>query len=263
LHATQPVWPELNLDFTRASSLARVLNFNGPHPQHFGAPRATSAPLRIGSFEGNVTRGGSCNCNSIHLIPHCHGTHTESASHLTIEQRPLHEFMPLAPMPALLLTVQPTVAGLTDEDAGAAASTTDLLITLKVLQQAWQGFPATNAKALLLRITAAYEADHAPYFTTACMTAIVARGVEHLVVDLPSVDRMNDGGHLAAHRIFFGLAAGETRLPYAQRPESSITELALFSADLPDGPCALQLQLAAFYGDAVPSRPIYIPYQRT
>jgi arylformamidase len=262
LHATQSAWPELNLDFARASCLARVLDFNGPHPQHFGAPRATSAPMRIGSFEGDVTRGASCNCNSIQLIPHCHGTHTESASHLTVEQRPLHEFMPLAPIAALLLTVPTTVAAQCNEDGGLAAIATDLLITRQALLGAWQHFVHASPTALLLRTATAFEDNNTPYFTSQCMTEIVARGIEHLIVELPSIDRQHDGGTLAAHRVFFGLPAGETRLQYARRPTCSITELAQFSPALLDGPCAVQLQLAAFDGDAVPSRPLYIPYRQ-
>ena len=52
---------------------------------------------------------------------------------------------------------------------------------------------------------------------------------------------------------------GSTDLALAKRSHATITELARFPADLRDGPCALQLQLPAFSGDAVPSRPLYLP----
>ena len=88
---------------------------------------------------------------------------------------------------------------------------------------------------------------------------MVQRGIEHLVVDLPSVDRSSDAGRLTAHRIFFGLPAGATDARLATRSQCTITELAQFPSRVADGPCALQLQIPAFTGDAVPSRPVHLP----
>ena len=99
--------PGLDLDFAAATALALQLDFAAPHPRHFGAPAAESLPLRLGDFEGEVVRGSSCNCSRITLVPHCNGTHTEGVSHLTVQQVPLQQYVPLAPLPALLLTVSP------------------------------------------------------------------------------------------------------------------------------------------------------------
>ena len=93
------------VDFAAAISLAQTLDFNAAHPRTFGAPAAHSEAFQSGSFEGEVARGASCNCRSITLIPHCNGTHTESASHLTVEQRALHAFLPAGPIPALPLNL--------------------------------------------------------------------------------------------------------------------------------------------------------------
>jgi arylformamidase len=71
---------------------------------------------------------------------------------------------------------------------------------------------------------------------------------------------LEDDGHLTAHRIFFGLPPRSTDLAQATRGRCTITELAAFPDTLPDGPCAVQLQIPAFCGDAVPSRPLYLPY---
>lgn len=87
----------------------------------------------------------------------------------------------------------------------------------------------------------------------------MTRGIEHLVVDLPSVDRSQDEGRLTAHRIFFGLPPNSTDRNLATRAHCTITEFATFARSLQDGPCALQLQIPAFTGDAVPSRPVYLP----
>ncbi len=247
------------VDFAAATSLAQTLDFNAAHPQAFGAPPAHSEAFRSGSFEGEVARGASCNCRSITLIPHCHGTHTESACHLTLEQRPLQEILPAAPLPALLLTVPPVSAGGSTEDSLPPARPGDRLITRKALLAAWQVHADAAPRALLLRTGTDWRDTAPPFLSRQLAAELVARGIEHLVTDLPSVDRAEDEGRLTAHRIFFGLPAGSTRLADAQRPGATITELASFADELTDGPCAVQIQIPAWSGDAVPSRPLHLP----
>jgi arylformamidase len=248
----------LAVDFDAATSLALTLDFNGDQPRHFGAPPATSAPFRVGSFEGAVALGASCNCQRITLVPHCNGTHTESASHLTLQQRPLHEFLPVAPLPALLLTVPPQQCGETGEDSLPAPQAGDRLVTRSGLLDAW-GAAGPAPQALLLRTGTRWNDPSPPFLSRQLAQELVERGIEHLVTDLPSIDRLSDDGHLTAHRIFFGLPARSTDLAQAIRPLCTITELASFPPHLADGPCALQLQIPAFSGDAVPSRPLHLP----
>jgi kynurenine formamidase len=254
-------WNTPAVDFSAATSLALPLDFDAPHPRHFGAPAAHSEAFRAGTFEGDVARGASCNCRVVTLVPHCNGTHTESASHLTVEQRPLHAFLPAGPMPALLLTINAMAAG-SGEDSIPQPRAGDCLITRAALQEAWAGFLYTNAprpRALLLRTGTDWREAAPPFLSRQFAEELVARGIEHLICDLPSVDRLEDDGQLTAHRIFFGLPAGSTRLADAMRPDATITELAHFPATLRDGPCAVQIQVPAWSGDAVPSRPLYLP----
>lgn len=245
------------VDFAAATSLALPLDFNAANPTAFGAPPANSTALQVGSFNGAVAQGASCNCHSLSLTPHCNGTHTESASHLTVEQRPLQEFLPLAPMPALLLTVAPVAAAGCDEDTLPAPRPGDRLITRAGLLAAWGEH--VTPYALLLRTGTQWNDAAPPYLSRQLAQELVARGVAHLVIDLPSVDRTEDDGLLTAHRIFFGLPPASTRLADAARPAATITEFATFPDALADGPCALQIQVPAWSGDAVPSRPLHLP----
>jgi hypothetical protein len=76
-------------------------------------------------------------------------------------------------------------------------------------------------------------------------------GVKHLLLDLPSVDREEDGGVLAAHHAFWDHPA--TRWTC----ERTITELLHRSpAEVRDGDFLLELQLPHFMNDAAPSRPV-------
>jgi arylformamidase len=246
-------------DFAAATSLALLLDFDAPHPTHFGAPRARSEAFRVEGFEGDVTRGASCNCRSVTLVPHCNGTHTESASHLTVQQRALQDIVPAGPIPALLLTVSPRDAAGSEENSVPAPQRGDRLITRDALLQAWQPHATTRPRALLLRTGTSWQDVAPPYLTQQLVQELVARGVEHLLTDLPSVDRLQDEGRLTAHRLFFGLPPGSTDLAAAQRAHCTITELAQFPATLRDGPCAVQIQIPAWTGDATPSRPLHLP----
>jgi len=99
----------------------------------------------------------------------------------------------------------------------------------------------------------------APYFLPDAMDWIVARGVSSLVVDLPSLDRAEDGGALAAHRIYWGLPFGERDPQLAARGRALVTELAYVPPAAPDGLYLLDLHVPAFATDAAPSRPVLYP----
>lgn len=247
-------------DFSSATPLARNLDFDGAQPAFFGAPRAASEPLVVGDFTGDITRGASCNCRSLTLVPHCHGTHTESVAHLTDAARPVHELVPLAPLPAVLLTVDLADASQTAEGSDPAPQPGDQLVTAAALRAAWPATLPLAPKALLLRTRGEWTSgENPPYLSREAATEIVARGIEHLVVELPSVDRTRDEGRLTAHRVFFGLPPGSQRAADALRGHCTITELAHIPDSVSDGPCALQLQVSPFTGDAVPSRPLHLP----
>jgi hypothetical protein len=162
-------------------------------------------------------------------------------------------------MPGLLLTTLPVAAAGCGEDSLPAPRGDDRLITRATLLAAWQDHGMVAPRVLLLRTETDWRDAAPPYLSRQLATELVARGIEHLVTDLPSVDRAEDEGRLTAHRIFFGLSGGSTRLADAVRPGATITELASFPATLVDGPCAVQIQIPAWSGDAVPSRPLHLP----
>jgi hypothetical protein len=123
------------------------------------------------------------------------------------------------------------------------------------------------ARALVIR-TLPNTADKAardytlaspPYLSREAAQLLVSRGILHLIVDVPSLDRTHDEGRLTAHRVFFGLPPGSTQLSAAARAEATITEFAFVPDELPDGAYLLQLQAPALAGDAVPSRPLLYP----
>ena len=246
-------------DLAAGVSLARAVQFDTPQPW-FGAAPARSAPLRSGHFNGEVAQGASCNCRVVSFTPHADGTHTECAAHLTIEALDAYRVIPQRLLPAVLLSVTPSPASASPESSVPAPHEADQLITRAALERAWPRalVPRLRARAAIIRTRppAGRSPEYPPYLSQEAASALVQRGVLHLVLDVPSADRIDDGGALTAHRIFFGLPVRSRALPEAQRREATITELALIEESLTDGWYLLSLQSPAIPGDAVPSRPV-------
>jgi kynurenine formamidase len=91
------------------------------------------------------------------------------------------------------------------------------------------------------------------FFSIDAMEYIVSLGVDHLLVDTPSVDRLLDDGHLSAHNVFWETKGKEFN-PNTQN--KTITEMIFVADSLEDGQYLLNLQIPAFVSDAAPSRPI-------
>jgi kynurenine formamidase len=260
---------ELAIDLAAAVDLAIPLDLHGPQPRHFAAPAATAQALEVAGFTGSVAHGASCNCEIVTFIPHCNGTHTECAGHLTREPLDAYRVVPSGLIPALLLSVTPVAAGSAREDTDPAPEERDLLVTRQALQQAWPAAAPFAPRALVVRTLPNppakqhrdYSGQNAPYLSRPAAQLLVERGIEHLVIDLPSIDREHDAGRLTAHRIFFGIPPGATQLKSAARVQATITELAYVPDSLRDGPYLLELQVPALSGDAVPSRPLLYALQ--
>jgi kynurenine formamidase len=252
------------LDLSRPVDLALELDFSGPQPRHFGAPRASARPFETPGFgfKGAVARGSGCNCDVITLIPHCNGTHTESVGHLTRERFDTWRIVPAELLPALLLSVTPEAAG--EEGTEPAPLPEDRLITRRALERAWPAQAPFAARALIIRTlpnaaekrACDYTAQNPPYLSQPAAQLLVSRGILHLIVDVPSLDRAHDEGRLTAHRVFFGLPRGAVQLAAATRPQATVTELAFVPDSVADGAYLLQLQVPALGGDAVPCRPL-------
>ncbi len=244
--------------------LSIPLSFGGSQLRCFGAPPAQERTYVAGSFTGDVRRGGSCNCATYTLTPHCNGTHTECVGHITGERLSIHELCRDALLSALLISVEPQSASSTTEHSHPAPQPGDFLVSRSAIETAVQATDAGQFEALVIRTlpnddskrTRDYGSCPAPYFSAAAMEWIVQRGIQHLVVDLPSVDRAEDEGILTAHRIFWGMPRGSTALEAATRRTATITELAYIHSSIPDGFYLLNLQIAPFASDAAPSRPI-------
>ena len=248
--------------------LAIKMEFDGPQPRFFAPSGAVAEPLRAGTFTGDVASGASCMCGVYTLSPHCHGTHTECVGHLTGDATHVAALTPVPPALAVVVTVRPGPLGLISHDRPRLSAPTDAVITRVMLAEAataWANDPWTALVVRTLPNEPAkahrqYEGPcPAPYFTADAMYWIVERGVTSLVVDLPSLDRADDGGGLVAHHAYWGLAAGARDARLARRGDALVTELAYIPDAAENGLYLLDLQVPAFAADAAPSRPVIYP----
>ena len=251
----------------RGVSLAIAVEFANPGPRHFGVGAPVSTPYASGKFSGSVATGASANCSTITLTPHCQMTHTESVAHLTREAGDAWRVVPRGLLPAVVVSVIPEPARESNESTDPQPWGTDVLITRRRLRAAWPMERMVDPVAAIIRTlpneTSKRSRDYSdtvpPYLTREAVEWLVEKRIEHLVLDVPSLDRTHDEGRLVGHRVFFGLPAGSTARGDASRSRATVTELAFIPDEVFDGPCVLSLAVPAIGGDAVPSQPIVYP----
>jgi hypothetical protein len=191
--------------------------------------------------------------------------------HVVDDENFVPELLTNAFLPATLITLTPGRLGDAADDGGSRATDDDAVFSAVDVTAALEALPLRETKTALVVRSLPNEEEKAerhyspdnppPYFTRAAMEVLVRWGVRHLVVDLPTVDRMNDDGELVAHRVFWGLPSGSRSADDAQRSECTISEMAYIPDFVRDGYYLLNLQLPAFMTDAAPSRPILFPLE--
>lgn len=248
------------IDLAEPMDISIPIRFEGERLAVFGDVMASREAYKSGGFIGDVARGGSCNCEIYTLAPHLHGTHTECVGHIANSTVNVIDILQDRLIPALVITVDP-IAGTGDSYIPRARSK-DLMITKDALVCALEGKNPAFGEALVVRTTPNdhrkvirdYNQNSPPFFSVEAMNYIVSLGVEHLLVDFPSIDRADDDGKLTNHHIFWGIPQGSHRVKDIS--PKTVTELVFAPDEVKDGHYLLNLQLAAMEGDAVPSCPV-------
>lgn len=231
----------------RPADISVPVRFDGEGAAAFGAASARREIYGAGDFKGSVAAGGGCNCEIYTFSPHLHGTHTEGIGHIARERIAVRDMLKESLIPATVITVVPETAA---ESYDPPLNPDDRTITCAALERALKGAHPGFLKGLVVRTRAK---EPPPFFSHEAMRYVAGLGVDHLLVDTPSVDRCDDDGKLSNHRIFWGVAAGVTDV---QPSPKTITELITVPDSVADGYYLLNLQVAAFDADASPSRPV-------
>lgn len=199
-------------------------------------------PVTVDDWVGSVAEGSAVNFNNIWFNPHAHGTHTECVGHITEKVHSINQNLNQFFFLAELITVPP------QKHKG------DFVISKKQLLYALGN---KKREAVIIRtipntkekLSAQYLHTNPPYLLEEAAIYLKEKGVKHLLIDLPSVDRENDEGKLLSHNAFWN-TSGKLRL------DATITEFIFVPNTVEDGTYFLNLQIAPFENDASPSKPI-------
>jgi kynurenine formamidase len=249
---------KVEIDFSKGNDISIPLNFNGEQPNTYGVDRASSKPYQDGQFIGDTRKGGPCNFETYSFTPHCNGTHTECIGHITDERITILSSLNEEMIPSTLISVTPKS---TNENYTPKLNAEDLVITKKELESQLKDVSREFLRGIIIRtfpnseskIRRDYMQEIPSFFSIEAMEYLVSLGVQHLLVDTPSVDRLFDDGHLSAHNIFWETKGKEFN-PNTQN--KTITEMIFVPTSVEDGTYLLNLQIPAFVSDAAPSRPI-------
>ena len=224
---------------------------SGPNPVlAWNCPPAEITPVMTERFVGDVNKGGAVNFNDIKLNPHGNGTHTECVGHISAEKDHLTDCLNEFIFEALLVTVD------TEEVIDDRTQEKDQLVTAEKLRKAidTQNFDKQNIRALVIRtlpnstdkLKKNYSNTNPTYFSKPAIELINGLGIEHLLVDLPSIDREEDEGQLVCHHAFWNY-------PNDPQRHKTITELIFVPDAVKDGRYLLNIQITSLQNDASPS----------
>ena len=211
--------------------------FYAPHPEFW----PVEAP-EFG-FIGDTSKGGAVNFFNIKINPHGNGTHTECVGHIAREKYTINQCLLHFHFFAKLISIWPQ-----------RMENGDRVILRQQLEPC---FVVHKPEALVLRtlpndvwkLHTNYSGANPPYIHQEALEFLVACGVKHLLVDLPSVDREEDGGALLGHKAFW-------QYPENPRSNCTITELIYVPDRILDGDYLLNLQIASLELDVSPSKPV-------
>ena len=238
----------LEFDLSKPIDISIPLTNLDENPIAWYLEKPIMEPVVFGDWIGKVSEGSSTNFNNIYFNPHGHGTHTECLGHITKEFYSINQCLKQFFFLAELISVQPESVG------------TDFVISKQQIANALNGnFP----EAIIIRtlpntsdkLSKKYSKTNPPYLSEEAAVFIREAGIQHLLIDLPSVDREEDGGKLLAHKAFWNVK-NTNDLNEDARINSTITELIFVPNDIQDGNYLLNLQIGSFENDASPSKPV-------
>ena len=241
------------IDLSKPIDISIPLSNNDQNPIAWYIEKPEIEPVKFGDWVGKVSEGSSTNFNNIFFNPHGHGTHTECLGHITREFYSINQCLKQFFFTSELISIAPEKIN------------DDLVITKFQIKQALN---SKTPEAIVIRTIPNleqkkhknYSKTNPPYLSEEAVTFIREIGIQHLLIDLPSVDREEDEGKLLAHKAFWNVK-DVNNLNDDARLNCTITEMIYVENEIQDGSYFLNLQIASFENDASPSKPILFSVQ--
>ncbi|MEQ3661578.1 MAG: cyclase family protein [Flavobacterium sp.] len=243
------------IDLSKPLDISIPLSNNDKNPIAWYQNMPIIEPVKDGNWIGKVSEGkSSTNFNNIFFNPHAHGTHTECLGHITRDFYSINQCLKQFFFTAEVVSVQPKIIG---EDLVITKEQIEESLNLSIRAQ------SRNPEAIVIRTLPNlekkkhlnYSHTNPPFLELAAAIYIREMGIQHLLIDLPSVDKEHDGGALLAHKAFWNVK-NVNDLNTDARMNCTITEMIYVDDSISDGSYFLNLQIASFENDASPSKPV-------
>ncbi|WP_035645901.1 cyclase family protein [Flavobacterium sp. ASV13] len=236
------------IDLSKPIDISIPLTNTDENPIAWYIEKPVIEPVVFGDWIGKVSEGkSSTNFNNIFFNPHGHGTHTECLGHITNDFYSINQSLKQFFFMAKLITVEPEKIGddfvITKEQISALVNDKTEALIIRTLP---------NQKDKKSR---KYSNTNPPYLSEEAAIFIRESEIQHLLIDLPSVDKEHDEGKLLAHKAFWNVKDTHN-LNQDARLNATITEMIYVPDEIEDGNYILNLQIASFENDASPSKPI-------
>ena len=242
------------IDLSKPIDISIPLTNTDENPIAWYIEKPVIEPVVFGDWTGKVSEGkSSTNFNNIFFNPHGHGTHTECLGHITHNFYSINQSLKQFFFFAKLITIEPEKVG------------DDFVITKEQVQKKLSSATSMNVinEALIIRTlpnknekkSRKYSNTNPPYLSEEAAVFIRESKIQHLLIDLPSVDKEHDEGKLLAHKAFWNVK-DTVHLNDDARREATITEMIFVSEEIEDANYILNLQIASFENDASPSKPV-------
>lgn len=231
------------IDFAKPMDISLALRGDEKNIRAWYVDSPKIEPVRYGEKIFEVRHGAPVNFRNVFFNPHGHGTHTECVGHIAKTNISLNDCLNEFFMPAILISVNPE-----------KQKNGDRIITAAQIEKELRN---QTAPAIIIRtlpnqrskISKHYSGSNPAYLHHEAAAFIRDKDFRHLLIDLPSVDREEDGGKLLAHHAFWNH-------PKKTRKKCTITELIYVPDSVKDGFYFLNLIPASFQNDAAPVRAV-------
>lgn len=232
----------ITVDLNKPICISIPIKDGVENPNCYWAEPVKFETIKADNFIGSVKEGGAVNYQKLQLTPHGNGTHVEGYGHITDSGATINNQLKSYHFYCKLISLTPQ-----------KIQNGDCVIELTPDLEAAD---YSNVKALIIRTLPNssnktiknYSGTNPAYINHKLIEFWVSKGIEHLLIDLPSIDKEVDGGALLSHRAFWDSSTNA-------RENCTITELIFVPNQVQDAYYILNLQTINLAMDAAPCNP--------
>lgn len=232
---------DFKVDLSAPIDISMPLHAGAGHASAWYVGPARFEPVRMGDWVGEVRSGAPVNFRTVILNPHGNGTHTECVGHISAEGYTINSCLKAFFFISRVISIEP-----------ALQASGDRVITLEQVKAV---FTPGDCEALAIRtlpntnekLSRNYSDTNPAYLDPLAAAFLKDSGINHLLIDLPSVDKEKDAGKLLSHKAFW-------TYPEQPRLNATITELIYIPKAVHDGKYFMNIQIASLENDASPSK---------